>query len=190
MATCDGARGEGVSRHILRPSDVARLASEYDAAPDIADPALLALWEEYALYALQRQHDLTRDFMVQLVPISDPYANGSQLLADLVRRHYQVPAPTACPGHPAWDGVRYAAARTWHDIAGHGYGGVGFTLHEEVRTYQLQAEELRNAGKEHLIVVVFSDTMQQLCSTVYNHAFAPQKVVCTEFTRLLERCLS
>lgn len=179
-----------MKRHVLRPSDVERLAREYDNAPDVADPALLALWEEYALFALERQRLLAGEFNIQLVNVDDPYNHGSQLLADLVRRHYKVPAPVACPGHPAWDGVRYAAARTWHDIAGHGYGGVGFTLHEEIKTYQLQAEELRAAGREHLIVVVFSDTMQQLCSTITNHAFAPQKVVCTEFTRLLERCLA
>jgi hypothetical protein len=174
----------------LRRVDVERLAHEYDNAPDVADECLLPLWEEYALFALERQRQLVDEFEVQLVSVADPYKHGSNLLADLVRRHYKVPAPTACPGHPAWDGVRYAAARTWHDIAGHGYGGVGFTLEEEIQTYRLQADELCVAGKEHLVVVVFSDTMQQLCSTLFNHAFAPQKVVCTEFTRLLERCLS
>lgn len=174
---------------ILRPSDVAKLAAEYDAAPDCDDECAV-LWRKYADFSLTRQAELTEQFTIYLVNVEQPYTHGSLLLADLVKGQYKVPAPTSCPVHPVWDGQSYAASRTWHDIDGHGYSGVGFTLDEEIKTFQAQATILREWGREELIPVVFSDTMQQLCSTLVHHSFAPQKVALTEMERLLERCLA
>lgn len=177
-------------RRPLRPSDVARLAAEYDAAPDIADPDTCPpLWMQYSAYALDRQRNLADQFTIYFVSVSDPYGHGSELLSDLVQGRYKVPAPTACPPHPTWDGAAYSASRTWHDIEGHGFTGGGFTLDEEVRTFRQQAEQLRAASLEELICVVFSDTLQQLASTLFNRRFAPQKVVLTEHSKLIERCL-
>lgn len=182
-------------RRLLLPRDVRALAIEYDAAPDLpidAEGAALcrALWEEYRAFSLDRQAELADDFNILLVNLEMPYNNGRELLADLVAGTYKVPAPHACPVHPEWDGVGYAASRTWHDIDGHGYGGAYFDLEGELVTVRMQAEVLREAGREHLVCVVFSDTMQQLCSTLYNHRFAPQKVVLTEHEKLIERVLN
>lgn len=174
---------------ILRPRDVHLLAEEYDNAPDMEEEHA-TLWQEYAVFSLDRQRVLSANFLIVMVPVSDPYGHGSELLADLVRGHYRVPAPGACPVHPVWDSSAFAASRTWHDIDGHGMSGVGFQIDEEIKTFCAQAEILRLAGREDLIPVVFSDTMQQLCSTLFNHAFAPQKVVRTEHERLIERCLA
>lgn len=173
----------------LRPRDVLMLANEYDAAP-VADESCTPKWERYAAFAMNRQRVLAGGFTIYLVSVSDPYSHGSELLADLVRGQYKVPAPVACPAHPLWDGAQFAASRTWHDIEGHGFSGVGFTLDEELATFRRQSEQLRDAGLEDLICVVFSDTMQQLASTLVNHRFAPQKVVLTEHERLIERCLA
>lgn len=172
----------------LRPRDLIVLANEYDAARD-ADESLSPKWERYSAFALNRQRVLAGGFTIYLVNVSNPYAHGSELLADLVQGNYKVPAPLACPVHPVWDGSQFGAARTWHDIEGHGFSGVGFTLDEEIKTFQRQATMLEAAGLADLICVVFSDTMQQLASTLVNHRFAPQKVVLTEYEKLIARCL-
>lgn len=184
-----------VARRPITPKDIKALALEYDAAPDVpVDPAEAAacaeLWLEYRAFSLDRQAELADAFNILLVNVADPYHNGRELLADLVSGQYKVPAPHACPVHPEWDGVGFAAARTWHDIDGHGYGGAYFDLDGELITVKLQAEVLREAGREHLVCVVFSDTMQQLCSTLYNHRFADQKMTRTEYERLIERVLN
>lgn len=173
----------------LRPRDVRLFAAEYDAAPD-CDPSLVPLWDEYRQYTLLRQAELADRFNIHLVSEQDPYHHGRELLADLIDRKYKVPAPAACPVHPSWDGQGYGASRTVHDIDGHGAAGSYFDLEGELYTVKEQAELLRAHKKEHLIVVVFSDTMQQLCSTLVNRRFAPQKVVLTEHTHLIDRCLS
>lgn len=168
----------------LRPRDVRDLAAEYDEAPEY-DHSLKTLWEEYAIHMLQRQAELADYFDLTLVNKADPYANGRELLSDLVDDHYMIPAPTACPDHPEWDGVRYAASRTVHDIDGHGAAGSHFDLEGEIYTVRKQIKHL----PEHLWCVTFSDTMMQLCSTLTNHVFAPQKVVVTSHERLFERCV-
>lgn len=174
-----------VTRSPLRPRDVRLLAAEYDAAPSL-DPHCTQLWQDFAVWALERQATLADQFTIRLVNVSDPYSHGRELLADLIRRDYQVPAPHACPVHPIWDGQAFAASRTVHDLDGHGSAGSYFDLEGEILTVQRQAE----ITPEQFMPVVFSDTMQQLCSTLVNHQFAPQKVVLTEYERLLERCLS
>lgn len=173
----------------LRPREVRLLAAEYDAAPSL-DEAAVSLWEKYRTYTLLRQAELADSFNIHLVSEQDPYTHGRQLLADLVGRAYKVPAPAACPVHPLWDGQGFGASRTVHDIDGHGAAGSYFDLEGEILTLCEQAERLRAAGLEYLIPVVFSDTMQQLCSTLVNRSFAPQKVVVTEYDYLIERCLS
>lgn len=181
-------------RRILLPREVRALADEYDNAPPVPEgpeaERCIALWREYRAFSLDRQAELADAFNIILVNVENPYDHGRSLLADLVAGQYRVPAPHACPTHPEWDTAGFAASRTWHDIDGHGYGGVYFDLEGELITVRLQAEVLRDAGMEHLVCVVFSDTMQQLCSTLANHRFAPQKVALTEHERLMERVLN
>lgn len=182
------------ARRLILPKDVRALAAEYDAAPDLPEgndgEHCEALWIEYRSFSLDRQAELADQFEIVLVNVSDPYAHGRELLADLVSGRYKVPAPHACPVHPEWDSTGFAASRTWHDIDGHGFSGSYFDLDGEIATVKAQAAVLRDAGLEHLVCVVFSDTMQQLCSTLINHKFAPQKVVLTEHRRILERILN
>lgn len=173
----------------LRPRDVRNIAREYDAASDIADPSLVPLWCEYADLMVAEMANQADRFVMRIVNSDMPYNNGAELLRDLVARRYKVPASTTCPVHPVWDGVRFAASRAVHDITGHGAAGTDFTLGGEIPTFHMQAQWLRDRGREDLICVVFSDTMQQLCSTLFNHRFAPQKVTLTEYERCLERCL-
>lgn len=174
----------------LRPRDVAELAAQYEAAPAVADKSLVPLWQDYGHLMLSYQASLADDFYIRIVNDENPYANGAHLLRDLIARKYRVPAPHACPVHPVWDGQTFAAARTVHDLTGHGASGTDFTLPGEIPTFHQQAEWLRCVGREDLIVVVFSDTLQQLCNTLAHHRFAPQKVVVPEDDRCLERCLS
>lgn len=160
------------SRAVVGPSAQQALADAYDAAPAFDPAAAVRYWRPFRDETMRQWHVLESLGFTLRVSATDPYADATELRADVARRRIVVLSTRATGGHPYLSDAVNDAFRAVHDVVAHCATGRGFDRHGEEAAFRAHAALYSAAALPALV----TETRAQNAYLITRGTFGAQKI--------------